>query len=126
MLLVVCWFSSRVVCVVVGLIDVLFISAESIEKVDLSFVREHAGSVMDGSPVGYVRNAVPRGIIFDGDDSSGLVCGADSEFFVDRTEPLKVLESVRRDFWPLGELPAGHEFLLLLRPARRWDHRTET
>ena len=71
---------------------------------------------MNASPVEYVRRAAPRGTVFDEEDSSGLVSGVDSGFHVDHTEPLEVLEAVRQEYWPLGDLPDGYEFLLLLHP----------
>ena len=36
--------------------------------------------------------------------------------------PLEALEAVRED-WPLGSLPAGHEFLLLLHPKSNRSRR---
>ncbi|SPO00483.1 uncharacterized protein DNG_03232 [Cephalotrichum gorgonifer] len=93
--------------------------SKSIEKIDLPFIKEHARAVMDASPVEYIREAAPMGTAFDEDDPSGLVSGADSEFYVDHTEPLKALEAVRQECWPLGDLPDGYEFLLLLHPRPR-------
>lgn len=49
-----------------------------------------------------------------------MVIGANSHFFVDHSEPLRVLRSLQDGEWPLGDLPEGHEFMLLFeRPGRR-------
>lgn len=89
----------------------------SIGETDLDFIKSHARQILDASPVPYVRDAVLRGMLFHDGDTSGLVSSADTAFFVDHKEPLEVLEQVRRrGYWPLGDLPAGHEFLLLLSP----------
>jgi hypothetical protein len=88
------------------------------EKIDLSFIKEHAQAVITTSPVQYVREAVLSGTLFDEDNPSGLVSGVDSRFHVDHTEPLEALDVVRQEYWPLGGLPDGHEFLLLLHPRR--------
>lgn len=74
---------------------------------------------MAASPVGYVKGAKLRGSLYQppGDDTSGLVSGADTDFFVDHQEPLDALAWLREegDGWPLGDLPEGHEFLLLFK-----------
>lgn len=67
------------------------------------------------SPIEYVRNAVPRGNLFEPDDTSGAVSSVCTNFFVDHTEPLEALHWVRKGLnWPLGELLDGHEFLLIV------------
>ena len=58
---------------------------------------------------------MPRGAVF-GEEGGGLVLGADSRFYVDHAEPLGILEAVWPR-WPLGDLPDGYEFLLLLQPG---------
>ncbi len=74
---------------------------------------------MRASAILYVKDAKLCGTVFDPEDSTGLVAGVNTEFFVDHTEPLKVLKQVRRKLtWPLGDLPDGYEFLLVV-PARR-------
>lgn len=88
--------------------------AKSIEERDLDFIKFHARKIMVASPVLYVRDAVLRGTLFHEGDTSGLVSGADTAFFVDHKVPREALEHAwRRGYWPLGDLPAGHEFLLL-------------
>lgn len=52
-----------------------------------------------------------------------MVIGANSHFFVDHSEPLRVLRSLQDGEWPLGDLPEGHEFMLLFeRPQRKHSH----
>ena len=94
-----------------------------IEKVSLEFIRENAEEVIRASPIPYVRGAELHGSIFEPGDLSGLVCGVDNRFFVDHGEPDETLRRVRETRkWPLGELPEGHEYLLVL-PGKK--HRLE-
>ncbi|KAI2477375.1 hypothetical protein Ptr902_11448 [Pyrenophora tritici-repentis] len=83
---------------------------------DLEFMHVNARAVMEASPVAYVREAVLRGKLFDGQDTSGAVSSVDTQFFVDHKEPLGVLAMVKQERdWPLGELLEGFEFLLILK-----------
>lgn len=80
-----------------------------------------AEGIIRASPIPYVRDAKLRGLLFEGFEATGLVCGADTNFFVDHKEPNDVLSAIRETRrWVLGELPEGHEYLLLLqgRPRR--------
>ncbi|KAB5513552.1 hypothetical protein GE09DRAFT_904376, partial [Coniochaeta sp. 2T2.1] len=89
----------------------------NIEKVSLPFIREHAGMVMKSSPIPYVRDAELSGELFDR-VSHGIVSGVNTHFMVDHREPLEALVLVRETWnWPLGDLPDGHEYLLIL-PAK--------
>jgi hypothetical protein len=75
---------------------------------------------MKSSPIPYVREAKPRGSLFDPEDSSDLVSSVDTGFFVDHEEPLKALSWVQEStHWPLGELLDGLEFVLVLKVRRR-------
>ncbi|KND91832.1 hypothetical protein TOPH_03363, partial [Tolypocladium ophioglossoides CBS 100239] len=88
--------------------------------VPLDFARQHAADVMAGSPVSYIKGAKLCGSLFHPGDTTGLRCGVDSDFFVDHTEPLEALAWFKEmGEWPLGDLPDGHEFLLLFELARR-------
>ncbi|KAL2024559.1 hypothetical protein VTK56DRAFT_7602 [Thermocarpiscus australiensis] len=94
------------------------------EKTPIGFVQACAKDVMAESPITYVKEAKLRGRIFDpdstGSDARGLISGADTGFFVDHREPLDALAWIReRGVWPLGDLPEGHEFLLLFESSRR-------
>ncbi|KAL1991183.1 hypothetical protein VTN49DRAFT_5687 [Thermomyces lanuginosus] len=92
-----------------------------IERVSLEFMRDHAKEIMETSPIPYVREARLRGSLFEPeDDSTGLICGVDTNFFIDHTAPLRNLRSIQRDWkWPLGQLPEGHEYLLILPSKHR-------
>ena len=75
---------------------------------------------MRASPISYVRGTKVCGSLFDPDDTSGMVSGVDTNFFVDHTEPLEALAWEREIMdWPLGELIGGHEFLFILEVRRR-------
>ncbi|PGH02792.1 hypothetical protein GX51_04403 [Blastomyces parvus] len=91
-----------------------------IEKVSLDLIKENAKAVMEASPISYIKNAKLCGALFNPEDSTGLICGVDTGFYVDHEEPLDVLERVRQDFrWPLGDLLDGHEYLLILPGKKR-------
>ena len=91
-----------------------------IERVSLDFIRQNAKEVIKASPIPYVRKAGLHGSIFEPGDSSGLVCGVDTQFFVDHGEPVETLRRARETReWPLGELPEGHEYLLVLPGKKR-------
>ncbi|GAW20771.1 hypothetical protein ANO14919_102820 [Xylariales sp. No.14919] len=94
--------------------------AGSIEKISLDFIAKNAVSITRASPIPYVRGANLRGSLFDTTDSTGLVSGVNTEFFVDHQEPLEALSKVRELWnWSLGELPDGHEYLLIMTAKRR-------
>ncbi|TQV94671.1 ankyrin repeat-containing protein [Cordyceps javanica] len=103
-------------------------AASSIEKVSLDFITKNALGVMQVSPITYIRDAKLCGTIFDGNDSTGLVSGVNTSFFVDHEEPLNALEIIRESLqWPLGDLPDGYEYLLIVpAKARRSRFRSST
>ena len=91
-------------------------------NVPLEFAREHTAALMAGSPITYVKDAELRGSLFSmpSDEAGDLVSGVDSNFFVDHEEPLVALAWLQEEnFWPLGNLPDGHEFLLVFESSRR-------
>ncbi|KFY03123.1 hypothetical protein V490_00270, partial [Pseudogymnoascus sp. VKM F-3557] len=64
----------------------------TIETVPLNYIRKEADAVMKSSPIVYVRDAKLCGTIFDPNDSTGLVSGVNTSFFVSHDEPLEALE----------------------------------
>ncbi|KAI1161160.1 hypothetical protein F5B18DRAFT_629660 [Nemania serpens] len=87
----------------------------SIEKVSLDFIAKSAESIIKASPISYVQGAKLCGSLFDATDSTGLVSGVNTNFFVDHQEPLEALRAVRDTWaWSLGELLDGHEYLLIM------------
>lgn len=84
-----------------------------LEQSDLNVANENAKTVMQSSPVRYVRTAALRGSLFEDDPADGAVCCADTNFWVDHKETLEVLEAVRERGWRFGQLPDGHEFLAM-------------
>jgi hypothetical protein len=87
-----------------------------LEQVDLSIAHAHATGVMGASPVEYVRTAKLCGSLFDDNILDGTISCADTDFFVDHTEPLEALVAVHAKgvSWPFGKLPEGHEFLVFV------------
>lgn len=71
---------------------------------------------MASCPVKYVRTAQLRGSLLNSEVTDGTVSCADTEFFVDHTEPDAALDAVQRKGikWPFGRLPEGHEFLVFV------------
>ena len=59
---------------------------KGIEKVCLEFIRENAEEVIRASPILYVREAKLHESIFKLGDLSGLVCGVNTQFFIDHRE----------------------------------------
>ena len=99
----------------------------SINTISLEYIRKNAESIMKASPVRYVRDAKLRGKLFNPDDSSGLVSGADTGFYVDHEEPLEALEWVRESMeWPFGDLIDGHEFFFIIQAKRRARSRSSS
>ncbi|POS75360.1 hypothetical protein DHEL01_v206246 [Diaporthe helianthi] len=84
-------------------------------------VGDHAVGLIAASPVSYVKDAKVCGSLFEARDTTGMVSGVDSNFYVDHTEPLEALAWFQGNGgWPLGDLCDGHEFLLVVdRPTRR-------
>jgi len=92
----------------------------ALPHVPLKFARDHAATIMAASPIAYVKNAKLRGSLFSSDEPDSLISGVDSGFFVDHEEPLEALAWLQeRGVWPLGDLPDGHEFLLIFESSRR-------
>ena len=90
-------------------------SVGRINEVQVTFIRDQAEEIMKSSPVNYINGAKLRGSLFDSTVNDGTISSVDTQFFVDHTEPLEILGTVRNEiFWPLGELVDGHEFLLIL------------
>ena len=78
-----------------------------------------ARRIMDSCPVTYVKEAKLRGDLFEPDAAEGVICCADTNFWVDHAEPLEVLKAVkeRNLGWPFGDLPDGHEFVVIVKAA---------
>ncbi|KAI1343673.1 hypothetical protein F5Y15DRAFT_173699 [Xylariaceae sp. FL0016] len=91
------------------------------ENISLQFVVQEAGRIMKASPIAYIRDAQLSGSLFHPEDDTGLVSGVNTNFFVDHIEPLEALHDLQENgLWSLGDLPEGHEFLVMLeKPYRR-------
>ncbi|RSL41870.1 hypothetical protein CEP54_015683 [Fusarium duplospermum] len=97
---------------------------DSIVNPPLNFTHQHAQDILKASPIEYVATAVLKGSLF-GSDSESLVCGADTKFFVDHGEHDDALNiAMRQNRWPLGNLPEGHEYLLVF-PAQTKQNVTQ-
>jgi hypothetical protein len=108
-----------------AILAVLRVYGRGVEDVNFDMTKAHARSIMQSCPVAYVTQAKLHGSLFDSlvDDKS--VSCADTGFWVDHEEPLAALISVREKGidWPLGDLPEGHEFLIIVNTKTSEDHR---
>lgn len=100
-----------------AILAVLRVFGRGPEDVDLTMTKVHGRAIMDSCPVGYVKAAKLHGSLWDEDIEDGTVSCADTGFFVDHEEPLDALRKVKEKgvMWSLGELPDGHEFLVLVK-----------
>jgi hypothetical protein len=94
-------------------------STGHISLVNLDFVQAHAKAIMEPSPIDYIKEAKLCGNLFNPESTSGIVSGVDTGFFVDHQEPLEALQSIPKDWWPLGDLSDGHEYLLIIEGTKR-------
>jgi hypothetical protein len=124
-----------------ALMAVLRALGPGLEALDLSFIRTHAQNVLAACPVEYVSSAKLRGAVFTDREGAtqedriqdeamkqeeGTVCVADSGFWVDHTEPVAVLACVREEReWPLGKLPEGCEWLVLVEKEQEEEQEAE-
>jgi len=79
----------------------------------------HADKVIESAPIAYLRSAKLCGKLFDEHTPFDQVSLANTGFFVDHAEPLAALQQWHEGCdnniaWPLGELPDGHEYLILV------------
>ena len=97
------------------------ISVGSINTVSLDFIKNNAQSMMNASPVHYIRNAKLRGRLFNNEADNNLISSVDVEFYIDHKEPLEALAWIQESMhWSLGELLDGHEYILILQARRRF------
>lgn len=85
---------------------------------DLSFTQARAAQILASTPVAYLKDARLRGSLFDPSDAGESASLIDTQFFVDHKEPSEARAEFERKHnigWPLGTLPEGHEFLLILK-----------
>jgi hypothetical protein len=87
---------------------------EAIGRVDFEFVKRRLPDVLSHSPVQYLHNSKPHGSLFDNNTKDGTYCSIDTQFFVDHTEPLTILDQIPRNNWPYGSLLEGHEFATIV------------
>jgi hypothetical protein len=96
---------------------VLRVFGNGLENTDLETTRKHAKDVLESCPVRYVREARTRGRLFENDIEDGSISCADTQFWVDHREPHDALAVIKEKgiMWRFGQLPEGHEFLLLVK-----------
>lgn len=82
----------------------------------LEMGKAHARSILHSCPVRYVKEAELHGSLFEEDVNDRTVSCADTNFWVDHEEPLEALKIITEKgiIWHFGELPQGHEFLVLI------------
>lgn len=94
-----------------------------IQSIDLGFCRQNARAILEGSPVGYVREMQLRGSLFEDKCAPGTISCVFTSFYIDHAEPLEALAAYQaRGQWLLGELLDGHEFLIILPFQKATSH----
>jgi predicted GNAT family acetyltransferase len=90
--------------------------SEDVES-DLEMTKENAREIMGFCPVGYVQEAKLREEGEDVKVKDGVISCADTGFWVDHQEPLAALKTLKDEGrkWHLGDLPEGHEYLVIVR-----------
>jgi GNAT superfamily N-acetyltransferase len=84
---------------------------------DFQTTKEDARKIMDSCPVSYVKGSRLKGELFNLPKKHGAISCAKTGFWVDHKETLNALKILKRRgvLWPLGELPEGSEFLVVLK-----------
>lgn len=81
----------------------------------MTFCQQNAKSIVEGSPVNYIKNMELHGSLFEDGCTTGAVSSAFTKFYIDHKEPLAALAAYKsRGRWVLGELVEGHEFLIIV------------
>lgn len=89
-------------------------AAADLKDVNLDFIRVHAKGILQSSPISYLNDAQLRGTLFEDNYNNGSISSVFTKFYVDHTEPLRVLARYQnKGQWCLGELAEGHEFLAI-------------
>ena len=86
----------------------------SVESIDTDFIVKNATKILHTTPIDYLKDVKLAGSLFDDSCTNGAVSCVFTEFYVDHAEPLAALEVFKTRRWCLGELPEGHEFLIIL------------
>ena len=87
----------------------------SVDAVDTNFILRNTAKILEVTPVDYLKNVKLAGSLFDESCTTGAVSCVFTEFYVNHDEPLAALETFKtRGKWCLGELPEGHEYLVIL------------
>ncbi|KAG1732317.1 hypothetical protein EDB19DRAFT_1912157 [Suillus lakei] len=89
-------------------------AAADLKDVNLDFIRVHAKGILQFSPISYLNDTQLKGVLFEDNCDNGSISSVFTKFYVDHTEPLKVLAHYKnKGQWCLGELADGHEFLAI-------------
>ncbi|EMD35925.1 hypothetical protein CERSUDRAFT_156662 [Gelatoporia subvermispora B] len=86
-----------------------------IARLPLAPLAAHARTILAASPVPYIAVSAPHGSLFDPACADGSVSSANTTFLIDHAgfrDALELFEA--RNAWPLGALPQGHEFLVIV------------
>jgi hypothetical protein len=87
-------------------------------SVDLTFCQAHVKSILDTSPVLYIRDMQLCGTLFEDDCNTSAISSVFTNFFVDHCEPLAALTIYKASSgWILGDLLEGFSFYP---PALQW------
>ncbi|RPA84676.1 hypothetical protein BJ508DRAFT_412438 [Ascobolus immersus RN42] len=101
------------------------ITYRPISHVDLNATKTHAKGILKGCELDYLRDAPLQGSLFEEDEEERRKVGRERVVSCIQTKNYVDLEDVKdgvakaeRKGWPLGELPEGGEFLLIVETPR--------
>lgn len=81
-------------------------------NLNIGFIQANIRPILNSTPE-YLKTTELRGALFEQTPQNpGTICCLFTSFYVDHTEPSEALS--RFNEWPLGELPEGHEFLVVV------------
>jgi hypothetical protein len=87
----------------------------AVDMINTNFILANTSNVLANTPIDYLKDVELAGSLFRDDCTNGAISCVYTHFFVDHREPLAALDVFKaKRRWCLGELPEGHEFLILL------------
>lgn len=82
---------------------------------DLTFCQKNAKSILEASPVAYIKGVELHGSLFDKDCTTGAISLVFTNFYLDHAEPFEALAQYEHQGkWILGRLLDGYEYLIIL------------
>ncbi|KAG2059886.1 hypothetical protein BDR06DRAFT_873180, partial [Suillus hirtellus] len=71
-------------------------ASANIKDIELDFIHQHAKGILASSPITYLQAAQLRGSLFQDSSTSDAISSVFTEFYIDHTGPLAVLEQYKK------------------------------